>query len=242
MGRRIDNIINYNEIPGWSSFSRSEKHKYYTRAYRLRDPIGQKEKRSARYDNNIDEIRKKYNENYYLIKDNKNQKARESYDPLKKSEYYQKHKEHYRDYFTIYRTVNQINLSKKHRKYIRNRYKHDILFRVKRYIATSICNSFRYINSRKNTNTSDILGMTTSEFKLYLESKFKPWMNWDNKGLHNGKFNYGWDIDHIIPISTASCTKDIIRLNHYTNLQPLCSHINRDLKKDKINFNCDDYR
>lgn len=24
------------------------------------------------------------------------------------------------------------------------------------------------------------------------------------------------------------------RLNHYTNLQPLCSKVNRDIKKDKI--------
>ena len=25
-----------------------------------------------------------------------------------------------------------------------------------------------------------------------------------------------------------------IKLNHYTNLQPLCSKINRDIKKDKL--------
>lgn len=60
-------------------------------------------------------------------------------------------------------------------------------------------------------------------------------MNWNNYGLYNGEFNYGWDIDHIIPSSSAKCEKDAYKLSHYTNLQPLCSKINRDVKKDFIN-------
>jgi hypothetical protein len=60
-------------------------------------------------------------------------------------------------------------------------------------------------------------------------------MNWDNKG--NPKdgiigLNKTWDIDHIIPLSSATCEEDLIRLNHYTNLQPLCSYYNRFIKKD----------
>ena len=66
---------------------------------------------------------------------------------------------------------------------------------------------------------------------MYLESKFEPWMCWNNKGLYNGEFNYGWDIDILYPISSAKTEEDIIKLNHYTNLQPLCSKINRDIKK-----------
>ena len=59
-------------------------------------------------------------------------------------------------------------------------------------------------------------------------------MNWENKGLYNGDLNYGWDIDHIIPISSAFTEVEILKLNHYTNLQPLCSKINRDIKKNKF--------
>ena len=59
-------------------------------------------------------------------------------------------------------------------------------------------------------------------------------MNWNNYGLWNGELNYGWDIDHIIPISSAKTEEEIIKLNHYSNLRPLCSQINRYVKKDKL--------
>jgi hypothetical protein len=76
------------------------------------------------------------------------------------------------------------------------------------------------------------LGCSLPEFKNYIESKFEPWMTWENRGKYNGKFNYGWDIDHIIPSITAINESDIIKLNHYANLQPLCSKINREIKRD----------
>jgi HNH endonuclease len=77
-----------------------------------------------------------------------------------------------------------------------------------------------------------ILGCSFEDFKIYLESKFEIWMNWGNYGLYNGELGYGWDIDHIIPISFAETEEDVIRLNHFTNLQPLCSKINRDIKSN----------
>lgn len=39
-------------------------------------------------------------------------------------------------------------------------------------------------------------------------------MNWGNHGLYNGEFNYGWDLDHIIPISSATTKEEMIDLNH----------------------------
>ncbi len=59
-------------------------------------------------------------------------------------------------------------------------------------------------------------------------------LNWNNRGLYNGELNYGWDIDHIIPLSSAKTEEEMILLNHYSNLQPLCSKINRDIKRDNI--------
>ena len=118
-------------------------------------------------------------------------------------------------------------------KYYRERRKIDCMFALKSGIVRLIRQSFIKNGYLKKSKTQEILGCTYEEFKVYLESKFQPWMNWDNKGKYNGELNYGWDIDHIIPLSSAKTEEDVYKLNHYTNLQPLCSKINRDIKRDK---------
>jgi hypothetical protein len=118
--------------------------------------------------------------------------------------------------------------------YIRKRRNSDSLYKLSSVIRNSIYKSLHYKTHDKNSKTEYILGCSFEEFKIYLESKFEPWMNWENYGKYNGTLNYGWDIDHIIPLSTAKTVEDIIKLNHYTNLQPLCSYINRYIKKDNI--------
>ena len=82
--------------------------------------------------------------------------------------------------------------------------------------------SFKRGGFNKDTKTSNILGSSFEEIKIYLESKFEAWMNWENYGKYNGEFNYGWDIDHIEPLSKAKTEEELVKLNHYTNLQPLC--------------------
>ena len=62
-------------------------------------------------------------------------------------------------------------------------------------------------------------------------------MNWENKGNpKDGIFelNKTWDIDHIISLASGTTIDEIIKLNHYINLQPLCSYTNRYIKKDII--------
>ena len=86
----------------------------------------------------------------------------------------------------------------------------------------------------KKSNLNDILGCDIKEYRNFLESKFESWMNWDNYGLYNGQPNYGWDIDHIIPLSFAKTENELIALFHFSNTQPLCSKINRDIKKNFI--------
>jgi len=93
----------------------------------------------------------------------------------------------------------------------------------------------RFLKFKKNT-TNEIIGCSYEYLRQYLESKFESWMSWDNHGLYNGELNHGWDIDHIIPLSSAKTDEEVIKLNHYTNLQPLCSKVNRDIKNDKIDF------
>ena len=119
------------------------------------------------------------------------------------------------------------------RSYINNRLKTDSIFKLSINIKNLIRISLKRNSFDKKSKSIAILGCSISEFKQYLELQFLSWMTWNNHGLYNGELDYGWDIDHIIPTSSATCEEDIIRLNHYTNLQPLCSKTNRDIKKNK---------
>ena len=158
--------------------------------------------------------------------------------------WYENNKEYSKEKARIWREENREYKKEKDREYsLKNKDK-----RNKRHYARmledplyNLSHSIRgllYISINKkyskNSKTQEILGCSFEEFKLYLESKFEDWMTWENKGLYNGELNYGWDIDHIIPTSSAETEEDIIRLNHYTNLQPLCSYTNRYIKKDLI--------
>jgi hypothetical protein len=187
-----------------------------------------KEYRNDNYEHES-ELRKKRD---IINKDKINEKKRE----YRKGYIYQQYKinnsEKKREYNKNYYKENKYKVNKQKLEYIKNKYKTNNLFRLIQNIRRSISLSFKNNGFIKNGRTHDILGCTFEEFKLHLESKFEPWMTWDNYGLYNGELNYGWDIDHIIPSSSAINENDIIKLNHYTNLQPLCSKINRDIKKN----------
>lgn len=130
----------------------------------------------------------------------------------------------------LYNKKWRIENKNKMTQYNKNRRAKDPLFKLSGNIRNLIYQYIKNNGYKKKSKTVNILGCEFNYFKLYIESKFEPWMSWDNYGLYNGELNYGWDIDHIIPISSAETEEDIIKLNHYTNLQPLCSKINRNIK------------
>ena len=134
------------------------------------------------------------------------------------------------------------NISKYNKEYYKNNKK---VFQnnYKKYLQTNptfkiIHNTRVRINKALKTNSKyssaeELLGCSLVDYKVYLEQQFTPEMNWGNYGLYNkGDFDFGWDIDHIEPIAKAKISEDVIRLNHYTNLQPLCSYTNRNIKRD----------
>jgi hypothetical protein len=166
---------------------------------------------------------------------------------LTKKKYEQKNKDKIREYRVTYEKDNKNKIINRNKKYYKdnkeiiaaknkvikkNRLKNDPLFKLKNSIQNSIRRGFRRSQFNKNSRTIEILGCTYSNFREHLESKFESWMTWDNYGLYNGNCEFGWDLDHIIPVSSATNEYELIELNHYTNFQPLCSHINRDIKKD----------
>ncbi len=143
-------------------------------------------------------------------------------------------REYLNNYSKNYVNENREKVNKRRRIYQKNKYKTDPIFKIKNLFRTRLNESFKFIKHRKNTKSSIILGCTFEQFKNYIEAKFEPWMSWENHGICNGELNSGWDLDHIIPISSAKNIDDTIRLNHYTNFQPLCSYVNRNIKRNNI--------
>lgn len=139
-----------------------------------------------------------------------------------------------KEYMTEYYKNNKTEILHMNRERNNSRKLVDPLFKLSENIRTLLHNSIRRGGYSKNSKTIEILGCSFEEFKLYIESKFESWMTWENRGLYNGEFNYGWDLDHIIPVSSAKTEEEMIKLNHYTNFQPLCSRVNRDIKKSII--------
>ena len=112
------------------------------------------------------------------------------------------------------------------RNYEKNRYKTDINFRL-----TKLCrNRIRKIikGENKSVSTMKLIGCTPDELRQHLESKFEPWMNWENQGLG------GWDVEHIKPMSKFDliCPVQQHACCHYSNLQPM-EHIANIKKGDK---------
>jgi hypothetical protein len=69
----------------------------------------------------------------------------------------------------------------------------------------------------KKSSCLKLLGCSIQEFKLYIESKFKVGMTWDNHGV------FGWHIDHILPCISFDLTdyEQQKKCFHYSNMQPL---------------------
>ena len=84
-------------------------------------------------------------------------------------------------------------------------------------------------------STDDLLQCNKQELVSYLELYFEPWMNWKNKGRYNGEYFHGWDIDHTQPLCFFDLNNEVElrQACHYTNLRPLCSKLNRDIKKNR---------
>lgn len=86
-------------------------------------------------------------------------------------------------------------------------------------------------------NSEYYLGCTIYEFKKYIESKWKPRMNWEN-------MNYdGWHLEHIKPLFLFDLGKEEEKkqAGHYTNLQPMWSKdhkvktkLEKQMYKDQI--------
>jgi hypothetical protein len=215
-----------NEFKSYDEFGKNKSKKdgidiYCKKCNALKTLNSKKDKEEIRIYNKEYRVKnssklKDYHLNYYLNNSDIIKDRTKSYSKTEKSKKYKKkyrleNKEKISEYNVTYRDIKKDDQ-------IRHR----------------ISESLKSFGSKKNNKTVDIVGCSIEDLKLYLESKFESCMTWENYGKYNGEFNYGWNIDHIIPLSSAKTEEELIRLNHYTNLQPLCSYVNRYIKKDNI--------
>lgn len=190
-----------------------------------------RETQKKRYLENKDDINKRRREYREANKDKISQHNK-NYSKKHKEKLKEKrdnNKDWMREYNKKYYMDNVEREKKRSYDYKKAKRKYDKLYSFKDLLRVYINRGLlRKNHNKKWCKTENILGCSFNEFKSYLESKFESWMTWENRGLYNGELNYGWDIDHIIPLSSGKTIEDVIKLNHHTNLRPLCSRINRD--------------
>lgn len=132
-----------------------------------------------------------------------------------------KKREYYHSNVEKYKEARKRNLKTKAARE-RNRRHSDPNYKLKQTLRRRI----RYILNNKglrvHARTSEMLGCSFNELRLYLESKFLPGMTWSNHGI------YGWHIDHVKPLASfdLSIPEQLSEACHYTNLQPLWARDN----------------
>ena len=100
------------------------------------------------------------------------------------------------------------------------RRKTDPVYKLKKIVRDRVLTFLKSNNMTKNHPTFELVGCTPQQLKEYLEKQFRDGMTWGNHG------KYGWHIDHIIPLSSATTEEELYKLCHYLNLQPLWAEEN----------------
>jgi len=116
------------------------------------------------------------------------------------------------------------------------RYASDINYRLGRLLRSRLNNAIK--GNYKSGSAVDDLGCSIEEFKKYIESKFEPWMTWDNWGSYD-KDRPTWQIDHIKALANVNLEnrEEFLKVNHYSNMRPLLA-IDNLLKSNREQNEC----
>lgn len=183
-----------------------EKIKEYNRKYRKNNKEYFIKKRKEYREKHKEEL-SLYNKIYY-------QENKKLYKKLHNS-YVQKNKEKIKEYNKKWKKENPEKVKEMIRKdYIKRR--NDPVLKLKDQTRNMINDCFKRKNYRKqNSKLESIVCCSIDELINHLLQTFK------------NNYGYEWDgrenvhIDHIIPLKNAKTRDEVIKLNHYTNLQLL---------------------
>lgn len=117
---------------------------------------------------------------------------------------------------------NKVEMNRKANIYVSRKYREDPIFRIKNLLRSRIRLAMKSSGYKKSSRTEVILGIDYKSFIIYISSMFTEGMTLDKMGKHI-------HIDHKIPLASAKTEEELIKLCHYTNLQPLWAEDN--LKK-----------
>jgi len=103
----------------------------------------------------------------------------------------------------------------RYNKWRNSRYKNDVNFKLQKALRDRFYHAIA--SNVKSQHTMELLGCSTEQLKVHIESQFKDGMSWDNWSIK------GWHIDHIRPCSSFDLSDPAQQKEcfHYSNLQPL---------------------
>lgn len=159
------------------------------------------------YLENKEEQLSKQKERYLSVRDEK---------LLYQKEYQKNNKEKIKKYLTEYNLKNKDRKNERSRVYNAKRKSEDPVYKFKINVRSMVYCSFKRFTNRKyikSKKTEEILGCDMDFFVKHISNLFTEGMTIGNHGE--------WHLDHITPLASANTEEEIIKLNHYTNIQPL---------------------
>ena len=102
---------------------------------------------------------------------------------------------------------------KRRRNWTKKRYQTNVNFKLLTLCRARLLAALK--GKSKSASTMKLIGCTIEELRKHIESKFEPWMTWENHGL--------WDVDHIEACANFDLTdpEQQRACFNWSNLQPL---------------------
>lgn len=206
-------------------YSNHEKRKRQMEEYRHEHKEETKDANIKYYEANKEKIKEWNRDNY---KSNREKKLKQVKD------YQLINIEKIKEYQIRYQKDNKGKRVLQNCNYRKQRRMTDPLYKTKCNIKRRVCFAFSKIKLNKPSKTEELLGADFKTVMRHIESQFIFGMSWKKVGkeIH---------IDHKIPLATAKTEKQLIKLCHYTNLQPLWKEENLS-KRHKTDFVVEEVR
>jgi hypothetical protein len=112
-----------------------------------------------------------------------------------------------------WRAANPERIKELARAWRKKEIKNNPVYAMKIRIRSLIYLALKNKDYTKESSAFEILGCDYQSFTSHIEAQFTNGMSWDViERIH---------LDHKIPLASAKTEEDVLRLNHYSNLQPL---------------------